>query len=102
METKNKITFALFLGLVVLVTVCTALKVTSRHEEKLILVSQRKIEEAARKCYLEGKCTGESTYLGHLIKEGYLDAQVHPISKEFISEELTVSCKDFDCTTELE
>ena len=98
---KNNITLVLLLALVILIAASTTFKVMDRHEEKLLLVARRKIEEAARQCYLENKCTGESTYLGFLIKEGYLEAQVHPISKEFISEELTISCKDFECTTEL-
>ncbi len=101
MKASGKISVILVLAIVSVVVVGTYNKVIGQHKEKLLQVASSKIEEAARDCYLDGVCTGETTTLENLINFGYLGSQVHPISKEFISGSLVIACQDFACTTDL-
>lgn len=103
MEKFSKVLSSLLvISLIIVIIGATFLKVSSRHREKLLLVVTRKIEEATRKCYLEGNCQEGSTTLGSLISNNYLDKQIHPITKEFIKEELVITCKDYSCKTNIE
>lgn len=97
----SSISFILVIVLILLVGVSTALRVTNDHKDKLLRVASSKIEDAAQKCYLEEKCTTTNTTLGFLIESGYLEEQVHPITKEFIDKSLVVECINYRCKTEL-
>lgn len=98
----TKISLILFVGTIALIGIATGIKVAEQHKEKLLLSVRSKIEEAARKCFLEGKCMEESIKLNDLIELQYLEKLVHPITKEYISGELTIYCKDYVCTTTLQ
>ncbi len=97
----SKLSCVIFIIIVLVIGTFTTLKVLMRHQDKLMKVASSKIEESARKCYLDGKCSGVETTLENLIKEGYLEQQIHPISKEYIDGSLVIRCVDFDCVTEL-
>ncbi len=101
MAKTGKISFLLFLGIVALIGGATFMKVMTRHNEKLLRVAENKIEEAARKCYIEEKCTKYPVTLNELIQLSYLEKQVHPISKEFIDESLVINCEGYSCETTL-
>lgn len=97
----SKLSVILFLAIVVVIGVFTTFKVLDRHQEKLLKVASNKIVEQASKCFLDGKCSGSETTLDFLIREGYLEQQVHPVSKEFIDGNLVIKCTDFVCETDL-
>lgn len=103
MEKKVKIIslslLAVGIGIIIITTV---IKVYDNHKESLLRVSSQKIEEAAKKCTLDEVCTEEKTTLGFLIEKGYLEKQVHPISKEFIDENLEITCVDYTCKTNID
>lgn len=99
---RNRISWMLFGAIILVVTIGTAIKVFSNHRSHLLEVSTKRIEEAALKCVLENVCTENKTTLGFLIQNGYLDEQIHPVTKEYISESLEIECKDYVCTTEVE
>lgn len=95
---KNVKLSLVMIGLIIgIISIGTTFKVNDEHREKLLLVSKGKIEYAARNCYLDEVCTGETVDLGFLIKKGYIDRQVHPLSKEYIQDNLNVKCKDYVC-----
>lgn len=84
-----------------LIAVATIIKVSMNHQELELLVSRKKIEEAARRCVIDETCKEEIISLGYLIKKGYIKEQVHPVSKEFINEGTPITCKGYTCTVEL-
>ena len=83
------------------IVIATVLKVSNNHQELELLVSSKKIEEAARKCVIDENCKEELISLGFLIKKGYLTQEVHPITKEFINEGTPITCKGYTCTVDL-
>lgn len=97
----KKINILLVLGIIVLVIVATSLKVYNNHKSWLFRVVDQRIEEAAKKCFIDGVC-GETTTLGFLVEKGYLENQVHPITKEYVNADLVITCKDFECETSVE
>lgn len=101
MEKKSKIiSYILILVIIAIVGIATMKKVYDEHEEKLLRVVTQKIEEAAENCYKRGDCS-EKVTLKFLVEKNYLDQPVHPISKEFVDENLVITCKNFDCSTEV-
>lgn len=101
MKTANKLSTILIIAIVAVIGIGTYFKVAERHREKLLEASSKKIEEAARKCRLEKKCLEEQITLGELIDKGYLEKQIHPITKEFVGEDLIIECESFVCKTTL-
>lgn len=88
-------------AMILLVITSTVIKVSTKHKESEMLVVTKRIEEAARKCSIEEKCKEEIVSLGFLIQKGYLEAQVHPLTKEYISEGTPIMCKNLVCTVEI-
>ena len=69
--------------IVLMIGIPTFINIKKDHEDKLIKVSENRIKEAAKKCFLENKCTGDNTTLQNLYDLGYLETQVNPISKKY-------------------
>lgn len=61
-------------------------KVKKLHEERLLLVSSKRIVEKARLCYIEKKCQGKSVTLKTLYDLKYLTIEANPITKEYYNE----------------
>lgn len=97
----SRISLILFIALILLIGISTGLKVMNDHRTRLLKVAESKIEDAAKKCQLEGKCTTQQTTLDYLIEEKYLEPQIHPITKEFIDGSLVIECINFTCKTTL-
>lgn len=97
MDKSIKLSIIMMVLIIGIIGIGTTFRVNDEHREKLLLVSKGKIEYAARKCYLDETCTGESVDLGFLIKKGYIDKQVHPLSKEYIQDNLNVKCENYVC-----
>lgn len=98
MDKNSKIvTICLAVMIIGVVVIATSLKVYNNHKDDLLKVSNKRMEEAAKKCSLEAVCTEEKTTLGFLIEKGYLGKQVHPISKEFIDEKTEIVCENYTC-----
>jgi hypothetical protein len=90
---KNKDIFCLALIIIILMIIGgTILKVNKNHENNLMLVSEKKITEAAEKCYKEGKCTDNSKItLQSLYANGYLAKEANPVTKEVYNSESYVT-----------
>ncbi len=68
------------------------------HQEKLVKVLTRKVEEAGKKCFLEKQCSGQEVTIKELKEKGYLKEElVNPLTKEVINENLKVTYKDKEC-----
>lgn len=82
----NKYYFSITIIVCILIVgIPTFISVKNNHEEKLIKVTENKIKEAAKKCYLEKKCNGETT-LNNLYELGYLEKEVNPVTKKYYDE----------------
>lgn len=101
MKINNIISVVLVSAIFLLVIISTVVKVSMNHNEREMLVVTKRIEEAARKCSIEEKCSEEIISLGLLIQKGDLDKQVHPKTKEYISEGTPILCKSLTCEVEI-
>ena len=63
-------------------------------ERKLISVSENKIKEAAKKCFLDEKCEGEEITLQTLYDLNYLDTQVNPTTKKYYDSSSVIKFED--------
>ena len=69
----------------ILITVTTLYKVQKRHEERLVLVTEKRITEGATNCYWDDVCKDSYVTLGELIELGYAKEEVNPITKMYYS-----------------
>ena len=99
-RSKNLILFTTII-IFLIVVVASVIKVYTNHIDSLYAVVENKIEENCKKCFLEELCTGKSTTLGELISKGYLESQINPISKEYVSEDLIVNFDGEKCSTSI-
>lgn len=83
---NKKIILATFVFIVLLLVCGTSYKVVKKHQERLILVTEKRILEKAKLCFLENKCTGESTTLKNLYDLSYLEKEANPVTKEYYNE----------------
>lgn len=95
---KNKISnFSLFSvaiiisGLIVIVS--SVLKISEKHNERLLYAMHSKVEYKAKRCYLENNCAGEIT-LKNLYERNYLTEVVNPVTKEILDGSLTINYID--------
>lgn len=79
--------------LVVLVVTKTYITVNERHEEKAIYAMESKVEYYAKRCYLEGNCSGTIS-LQDLYDKGYLNEVVNPVTSEVINSNLKINYVD--------
>ena len=69
----------------------TFINVKKDHEDKLLKVTELRIKNAAKQCYLEGTCKEEKITLAFLYEKKYLDVQINPVTKKYYNESSTVS-----------
>lgn len=102
MEINTKTLSIVLIALIILIVfVSTVVKSYRNHIDNLYEVVESKIEEEAKKCFMEKKCEGTETTLGNLISLGYLDKQINPVTKEYVSEELVITFDGNECNTSI-
>lgn len=84
-------TIIIIFGLVIGVT---SFKVVDNHNDKLLLVEEKYIIEAAKKCKIEKECNNDTITLKELYNLKYLEKQVNPVTKEYYSEDAYVTLKN--------
>lgn len=72
----------------------TFINVKKDHEEKLIKVTENRIKEAAKKCFIDNKCENNKTTLQDLYDKKYLDEQVNPITKKYYDSSSEIEYKN--------
>ncbi len=70
-----------------LITAATFFKVTKNHTDRVILVTEKRITEAAKECVWNEDCKENKITLGYLIQKGYLKEEVNPITKMYYTHE---------------
>ena len=94
-ERSRKLVAIIFIIVFVIILIGSFRKVYLNHINRSYKVIEEKIVYAAKKCYLEEKCTDDKTTIKELINLGYLSSiPVDPISKENIDENIEVVIKD--------
>lgn len=103
MEKMNKkMVFGFIIVMLLFISVCTVIKVYNKHIDAKYIVVEKKINESAEKCLIDKICSIDKTItLGFLISSGYLDKQINPVSKEYISDDTIVKCKDYECSVNI-
>lgn len=66
-----------------MITFRSIYKININHNDKLLLVSKKNIEEQARKCYNDKKCTKSVVTLQELEDLNYLNNEFNPVTKEY-------------------
>lgn len=87
----KEIIVLILLSVVLLYTGVIAYKMVYKHNENLIVVTTKRIEEAAKKCVSEDKCTKNNITLEVLYKNGYLNEEFNPVTKEIYSKNSKIS-----------
>ena len=91
---RNKvIIYITIVALVLIILIPTTMKIVKKHNNRMISVTHKRIEEATRECYLDGKCMDEKTTLKKLYENDYLKKESDPITKEYYNEESYVERK---------
>lgn len=82
----KKISFLLIIIAVLLITSFTTYKVITRHNQNIMLVSEKRIVEAAKRCLNEDNCEGNKITLATLYTQKYLEQEINPLTKEIYND----------------
>lgn len=90
---KNILTITILI-IILLIGGVSTYKVIKRHNDRLMLVSEKLITERARRCYEEKKCTENTVTLKTLYNLDYLEIQANPVTKEYYNESSYIKKED--------
>ncbi len=77
----------LIIIIIAVLIIPSTIYVINDHNDKLIIVRDKKVIEAANDCKNEKKCTNQTVTLKELYDLKYLDNIYDPITRELINEE---------------
>jgi len=93
--TKNKVIIYITIIAIILIIGCpTVYKVIKNHKEKLIMITEKRIIEAAQKCWNEDNCVEEEISLKELYENNYLEKEADPITKKYYNENSKIIKKE--------
>ncbi len=83
----NNKTMILITILVIFFSICGATfwRVNVNHEQRMTLVVEKRIIEAAQACYNDDNCSSNKVTLGELIQKGYAKKEINPLTKTYYS-----------------
>ncbi len=90
----KKIVGITILIIFIIISGFTTYKVVKNHREKLYLVTEKRIIEAAFKCINEKKCTNYPVTLNQLYDNKYLYEEINPVTKEVYNYDSYVTNKE--------
>ncbi len=91
----NKIMFYSFVTIsILIILIPTIININNIHDEKLVLVTEKRIIESAIKCQKEDLCTDEKITLKQLYEFNLLEKEADPITKMYYSEDSYVIKKE--------
>lgn len=93
---KNKIIIIFtMISLIIIIAIPTIYAVINNHNNKLLEVSNKKIVEAAKECYLRDLCSKNRITLKELYETEFLkDKEADPITKIYYNEASYVDVKN--------
>ena len=95
---KNR-TIILITVLTIIISICmaTVWKVNKRHEEREVLVVEKRIIEGAIDCFNKDDCEGDKVTLDTLIKKGYAKKEINPLTKTYYNlESYVIKNEDYE------
>lgn len=87
--------------IILMIGIPTYFNVRKDHEEKMLNVVNKRIIEATKKCYLDGKCNTNYITLQDLYDNGYLKKQVNPLTKKYYDSSSKIIKEDDKITLKL-
>lgn len=92
---RNKvIVYLTIISILLIISIPTVYNIIKKHNDRLIMVTEKRIEEAAKDCYLKDICNDNKITLKMLYDNGYLEKESNPITKEYYNEESYVLVKN--------
>ena len=88
---QSKYIYGTILLLIVILIVSGGIVVKNRHEQKLYVVVEKEILEAANRCKLDNVCDSDKVDLNYLYTKKYLDEQINPVTKKKYDSNLTIN-----------
>ena len=74
------------IGIVLIIAIPTVYKIVKEHHDRLMMVTTKRIEEAAKDCKLSGVCKTNKITLKELYDNKYLKKESNPVTKEYYNE----------------
>lgn len=92
---RNKVIIYLtIISILLIISIPTVYNIIKKHNDRLIKVTEKRIEEAAKDCYLKDICKDNKITLKVLYDNKYLEKESNPITKEYYNEESYVLVKN--------
>ena len=101
MEKKNSFIIIVVIVIILVISGATILKVYNNHINNIYKVTTKKICEAVRNCYLDKKCGGNTVKIKDLVSYNYIENQVNPKTKEYISGDIIVYYENDNCQVDI-
>ena len=92
---RNKVIINItIVAIILIILIPTVYNIIKKHNDRLIMVTEKRIEEAAKDCYLKDICKDNKITLKVLYDNKYLEKESNPITKEYYNEESYVLVKN--------
>ena len=92
---RNKVIINItIVAIILIILIPTVYNIIKTHNDRLIKVTEKRIEEAAKDCYLKDICKDNKITLKVLYDNKYLEKESNPITKEYYNEESYVLVKN--------
>ena len=83
------------IGIVLIILIPTVYKIVKEHNDRLMMVTTKRIEEAAKDCKMAEICKNEKITLKELYDNKYLEKESNPITKEYYNENSYVEVNNY-------
>lgn len=95
MVVQNRvIVFLTIAAIILVVCIQSVVIVHNDHMDKLYLVMEKEVEEAAFRCFAENQCTHHVT-VQELYNKSYLEKIVNPRNKEYLNAESIITINNY-------
>lgn len=92
---KNKlIIYTTIIALIIIIGCPTIYKVIKNHNTKLTTITEKRIVEAALKCWNENNCSNNEITLKELYEKDYLEREADPVTKKYYNENSKITQKE--------
>lgn len=92
---RNKVIINItIVAIILIILIPTVYNIIKKHNNRLIKVTEKRIEEAAKDCYLKDICKDNKITLKVLYDNKYLEKESNPITKEYYNEDSYVLLKN--------
>ncbi len=83
MNKNSLIIYTTIIAVLIIIIIPTTYTICKRHNDRLLEVSYKRIEEAAKNCYLNDVCLADKITLKELYDNKYLMKESNPVTKEY-------------------